>query len=65
MKKANMALSVATCNAELTFTRYKYEEFKNTKARTVPYEDIDYTKYKPSANCVAFLTSEDIGSFTG
>ena len=45
MKKANMALSVAKCNADLTFTRYKYEEFKNTKAQTVPYEDIDYTIY--------------------
>lgn len=43
MKKANMASSVATCNVDLNFTRYKYEEFKNTKERAVPYDDIDYT----------------------
>lgn len=38
--------------------RYKVDCFKNTNAKRVPYEELDYTIYKPNANMVTFSTSE-------
>jgi hypothetical protein len=38
--------------------RYQFDEFKNTKAREVPFEEVDYSIYKALSNCIAFKTSE-------
>jgi hypothetical protein len=35
------------------------KNLKKKQKKTVPYQDVDYTIYKPSAKCVSFLTSED------
>jgi hypothetical protein len=43
---------------DLSFMRYQFDEFKNTKAREVPFEEVDYSIYKASSNCIAFKTSE-------
>ncbi|CAB4034162.1 Hypothetical predicted protein [Paramuricea clavata] len=43
---------------DLSFMRYQFDKFKNTKAREVPFEEVDYSIYKASSNCIAFKTSE-------
>ena len=37
--------------------RFEVENFKNTNAKRVPFEDLDYSIYK-NANLVAFSTSK-------
>lgn len=44
---------------DATFTRYQVDQFKTTKAKTVPYEELDFNIYKPASKCVAFATSEE------
>ena len=41
----------------LKYARYKIESFKTTSAKRVPYKQIDYSIYKPSA--IVFSTSEE------
>ena len=53
--------SALTTRVDLSFSRYQFDEFKkNTKARQVPFEEIDYSLYKTTSNCIAFTTSEEI-----
>jgi ribosomal protein S15P/S13E len=52
--------SALTTRVDLSFSRYQFDEFKkNTKARQVPFEEIDYSIYKTTSNCIAFTTSEE------
>ena len=39
--------------------RYSVDSFSPCKAKRVPYEQLDFSIYKPSANLVAFSTSEE------
>ena len=41
-----------------TLQRYKIQAFKATMCKSVPFEELDYSIYKPSANMVAFQTTE-------
>ena len=45
---------------DATFARYRCDQFRKSKsAKSVPYESLDFSIYKSTSNCVAFLTNED------
>ena len=50
-----MASSTTTSTAR---NRYEITQFKTTSAKRVPFEQLDYSIYKPSSNAVVFSTSE-------
>jgi hypothetical protein len=43
---------------DTTLQRYEIDSFKNTNCKRVPFEELDFTIYKPNANHVAFSTTE-------
>ena len=53
-----MASSTTTTPSPTRYNRYEVIQFKTTSAKRVPFEQLDYTIYKPSANVVVFSTSE-------
>ena len=55
-KKSELSIT----KPDSTFARYSYDQFKKSRsAKSVPHESLDFTIYKSSSNCVAFLTSEE------
>jgi hypothetical protein len=44
---------------DTTWQRYTIVSFKTSKAKRFPYEELDFTIYKPNANHVAFSTTEE------
>ena len=58
MKNFKRDMSVNT-TPDTTWQRYKIDSFKTSTAKRVPYEELDFTIYKPNANHVAFSTTEE------
>jgi transketolase len=46
------------CENMTTNERYRVENFKPTTAKRVPFEELNFNIYKPSANMVTFSTTE-------
>ena len=58
-KMANYA-SMKPMTLDDTLTRYQVDQFKSAKgSKQVPFEKLDFSIYKPSANMVAYTTSEE------
>ncbi len=54
------ALPTTAMEPDNTFSRYQsMSEFKKSRKKQAPYEKLDYSVYKPSANMVAFSTSQE------
>ena len=58
-KKSKKTVNMASTHFNASTTRYQFDEFKNSKACSVPFEKMDYSIYRPSSNCVAFTTTEE------
>ena len=58
MKNSKRDMSVNTI-PDTTWQQYKIDSFKTSTAKRVPYEELDFTIYKPNANHVAFSTTEE------
>ena len=51
-------VDTTTMAPDTTLQRYEIDSFKNTNCKRVPFEELDFTIYKPNANHVAFSTTE-------
>ena len=51
-------LTIDSQNDAMNTDRYQAQNLKTTSAKRVPYEELDFSVYKPTANMVAFSTSE-------
>ena len=51
-------LTIDSQNDAMNTNRYQAQNLKTTSAKRVPYEELDFSVYKPTANMVAFSTSE-------
>jgi hypothetical protein len=58
-KKSKKTVNMASTHFNASTTRYQFDEFKNSKAHSIPFEKMDYSIYRPSSNCVAFTTTEE------
>ena len=53
------AVPTIVAEPDTTFSHYQIDEFKKSRKKQIPYEKLDFTIYKPSANMTAFCTSEE------
>ena len=51
-------LTIDSQNDAMNTNRYQAQNLKTTSAKRVPYEELDFSVYKPTAIMVAFSTSE-------
>ena len=61
VEKARLNHHVRIVQSSKDLNRYLVDKFHqpNARSKTAPFESIDLSIYRPSANCLAFSTSED------